>query len=161
MPHGCRQIVECRGAALQCGADMPHIARTITIHPRAPAKVALGTACNGCGVCCLYEPCPLGMLLSRRRSGACLALRWQQDRYRCGVLVDTRGVLSQALPRSAQWLEPALAGLLRRVGARWIAAGTGCDSNLQVDLDEPPSTTMGHPDSSIPNDAPARQPHHD
>lgn len=140
---------------------MPHAERTITIHPLAPAKVPIGAACNGCGVCCLVEPCPLGMLLSRRRSGACLALRWQQDRYRCGVLVDTRGVLSQALPRRGWWLEPVLAGLLRRVGARWIAAGTGCDSNLQVDPEEPPSTTMGCPDSSIPNDAPARQPHHD
>ena len=135
--------------------------RVILLRGDAPRKPAHGAACNGCGLCCAAQPCPLGMLLSRRRSGACLALRWPQDRYRCGVLVDARGVLSQALPGLVRWLEPVLASLLRRVGARWIAAGTGCDSSLQVDSEEPPSTTMGCPDSSIPNDAPARQPHHD
>ncbi len=140
---------------------MPHTARTITIHPLAPAKVPEGAACNGCGVCCLYEPCPLGMLLSRRRSGACQALRWQQDRYRCGVLVDAGGVLAQALPRRVRWLERVLASVLRRVGARWIAAGTGCDSSLQVDSTEPPSTTMAITDPCLQYDAPAKQPHHD
>lgn len=140
---------------------MPLTARTISIHPLAPAKVPQGAACNGCGVCCLYEPCPLGMLLSRKRSGACVALRWQQDRYRCGVLVDPRGVLKLALPGRARWLEPLLAALLRRMGNRWIAAGTGCDSSLQVDSMAPPSTTMVLTDSPLQNDAPVCREHHD
>lgn len=87
--------------------------RVIEIHPDAPPKPAEGAACNGCGVCCLAEPCPLGVLISRRRHGACSALRWDGARYLCGVLA--------ARPQG-------LAGWLVR---RWIAAGQGCDCSLE------------------------------
>lgn len=93
-------------------------ARVIFLHPEAPAKPALGDACNGCGLCCAYAPCPLGMLLSRRRQGACMALEWTdaERRYRCGVLQ----AVSQRWPR---W---------RWIVQRWIAAGDGCDASLQA-----------------------------
>ena len=98
----------------------------IHIHPDAPPKPALGAPCNGCGVCCLAEPCPLGQVISRKRSGACDALRWDatQRLYRCGALSDTEAVLG---PRW-RWAAP----LLRRLAVRWIAAGVGCDASLQV-----------------------------
>lgn len=111
---------------------MAHTERTIPIHPQAPPKVPLGAPCNGCGVCCLFEPCPLGMLLSRRRTGACAALRWEAGRYRCGALVATNEVMAQALPRGTRGLALVLAPLLRRAAGHWIAAGTGCDSSLEV-----------------------------
>jgi len=88
--------------------------RIIEIHPDAPPKPALGAPCNGCGVCCLVEPCPLGALLSRRLRGACVALRWDGGRYVCGVLTSQ--------PRSIR-------GWLVR---RWIAAGAGCDCSLEL-----------------------------
>ena len=99
-------------------------ARVIHLHPLAPPKPAPGAACNGCGVCCAAEPCPPGIVLTRRRHGACTALRWDdaQARYRCGLLVDparTLGVPS--------WAAPAVRGL----ATRWIAAGAGCDSDLE------------------------------
>jgi hypothetical protein len=89
------------------------MAHVIRIHALAPAKPAFGTACNGCGVCCLSEPCPVGMLFSLRRDGACHALRWDvaAARYRCGLM--TRHAL-------------------RPIVARWIAAGRGCDSDARV-----------------------------
>ena len=89
--------------------------RVIHIHPHAPAKPALGAACNGCGVCCLSEPCPVGMLVSRRRSGACAVVAWDEVAgcYRCG-LIDSRRPLRSALAK------------------RWIAAGRGCDSSAEV-----------------------------
>ena len=89
--------------------------RVIRIHAQAPIKPAVGTDCNGCGVCCLAEPCPLGALVSLRRSGACTALRWDTAaaRYRCG-LIDARWPWRSALAR------------------RWIAAGRGCDSDASV-----------------------------
>lgn len=89
--------------------------RTIAIHAEAPVKPAPGAACNGCGVCCLAEPCPLGVLVSRRRRGACVAVRWDAAgrHYRCNLASDER---------------PLLAALARR----WIAAGRGCDSDAEL-----------------------------
>ena len=42
----------------------------VWLHAEAPPKPAEGAPCNGCGLCCLAEPCPLGVLVSRRRTGA-------------------------------------------------------------------------------------------
>ncbi|MGI9132479.1 MAG: hypothetical protein ACR2I0_00825 [Rhodoferax sp.] len=105
----------------------------IHLHAHAPVKPAAGQPCNGCGVCCLSEPCPLGMLLSRKRRGACHALRWNDalHLYRCGLLVAPAEVLTQALPAFAQTAAPRLAPLLQRLARRWIAAGIGCDCILQ------------------------------
>ncbi|MBX3611197.1 MAG: hypothetical protein KF871_15000 [Hydrogenophaga sp.] len=98
----------------------------IHIQPDAPPKPALGAPCNGCGVCCLLEPCPLGQVISRKRSGACDALRWDADarQYRCGALTDSAGVLGK------RWAFAA--PLLRRLARRWIAAGVGCDASVEV-----------------------------
>ena len=89
----------------------------IRIHADAPLKPAWGEPCNGCGVCCLAEPCPVGMLVSLKRIGACRALRWDDAarRYRCGLMQDAAG-------RSTPW-----AWLMRRL----IAAGAGCDSDAE------------------------------
>ncbi len=89
--------------------------RTIWLHERAPQKPAPGQPCNGCGLCCAAEPCPLGLLVTGRRQGACRALAWDdaQARYRCGV----------ATGHHLRWLPKALV-------RRWIAAGQGCDSTL-------------------------------
>ena len=118
---------------------MQHNEHTIHIHPLAPPKAPLGAACNGCGVCCLYAPCPLGMVLSRRRSGACSALRWDPVhlQYRCGAIVAPQEVLVHTLPTGLRAVAPALAPLLRRMGRRWIAAGIGCDSSLEVTMPSP------------------------
>ncbi len=95
--------------------------QVIHIHPQAPPKPALGQACNGCGVCCLAEPCPLGVLLSRKRTGACKAVFWseEQQRYRCGALV--------------RWGRRPFQRLFTRLVRRWIAAGQGCDATLEVE----------------------------
>jgi hypothetical protein len=99
--------------------------RTILLHAEAPPKPAPGAACNGCGVCCAWQPCPLCMLVSRRRHGACAALQWVStpSRYRCGLLASP----ADHLPRPLKPLAPLLARLARR----WIAAGSGCDSDLE------------------------------
>ncbi|MDQ7743723.1 hypothetical protein [Hydrogenophaga pseudoflava] len=102
---------------------VPH--QVIHIHPAAPAQPAQGAPCNGCGVCCLAEPCPLGRVISHKRVGACDALRWDgtQNLYRCGAISDAEVVLG---PRW-RWAAP----LLRRLAKRWIAAGVGCDASLR------------------------------
>ncbi|MEW6480417.1 MAG: hypothetical protein AB1455_13305 [Pseudomonadota bacterium] len=99
--------------------------QVIHIHPAAPTQPEEGAPCNGCGVCCLAEPCPLGQVISGRRTGACDALRWdeRQSLYRCGAVSDAVGVLG------ARWAWAA--PLLRRLAQRWIAAGVGCDASLR------------------------------
>lgn len=97
----------------------------IHLHPLAPPKPAVGATCNGCGVCCAAEPCPLGIAVSRRRSGACAAMRWveAERRYRCALLGD-RGAGAAPAER------PRLP-IPRRLVARWIGAGVGCDCDLE------------------------------
>ena len=97
--------------------------QVILLEPAAPPKPRPGRPCNGCGVCCAAEPCPLGMLVSRRRHGACAALSWDEAgrRYRCGAVAEPR--------RFVRWLPAALA---RRLALRWISAGRGCDSTLET-----------------------------
>lgn len=118
--------------------------QVILIHPGAPPKPAPGAPCNGCGVCCLLEPCPLGVLLSRRRRGACVAVRWRSDvhQYRCGAVSEPVDVLQQLLPLSLRRLIPWLAPGLAHLATRWIAAGQGCDSTVEATvLDEQPVTS--------------------
>lgn len=100
--------------------------RVIHLEPAAPIKPAPGRACNGCGVCCAAEPCPLGIVLTGRRVGSCAALQWdpQRSRYLCGALEAPRRWL-----RWTAWLPPRVA---RRLVARWIGAARGCDSDLEA-----------------------------
>lgn len=98
----------------------------IHLHPDAPSKPAPGAACNGCGVCCAWRPCPLGVLATGRRRGACAALRWDipGGLYRCALVVDPRSVWPK--------LPAPLARVLRGLARRWIAAGAGCDCSAEV-----------------------------
>lgn len=108
---------------------------TIPIFAQAPPKPHLGAPCNGCGVCCLLAPCPLGVLLSGRRSGTCEALRWHDNGplYRCGAMTAPDLVLRARLPAALHFAVPALAWWLGRLAGRWVAAGAGCDCDAQLD----------------------------
>jgi hypothetical protein len=115
---------------------MFHKHQIIQIHPQAPQKPVSGAPCNGCGVCCLLEPCPLGVVLSGRRTGECVAVRWLDDaqQYRCGALMAPVDVLKKFLPRPFQGLSPWLAPGLSHLAKRWIAVGLGCDSSVQTTI---------------------------
>lgn len=98
-------------------------ARVIWLQALAPVKPPEGQPCNGCGACCATEPCPLGMLLSRRLSGACAALRWSppERRYLCGALAEP-----------SQWIKGLPERWARHFVRRWIAAGVACDARLEA-----------------------------
>jgi hypothetical protein len=116
--------------------------RVIYLEPEAPIKPASGDVCNGCGVCCLSEPCPLGAILSGRRSGPCDWVRWDAAgrRYRCSV-ADGAASRLPSVPRAAVHALEALA-------RRWIAAGQGCDCDLEV------GTSLRQPhERATPSDA--------
>ncbi|HTY03690.1 MAG TPA: hypothetical protein VMC81_08175 [Rhodocyclaceae bacterium] len=94
---------------------------SLALRAEAPAKPSHGEACNGCGICCAMEPCPVAWFLLRIDGGACPALEWQGERrrYACGMARNPAHHL-RWLPRR---FEPAAA----RFFMRRIAAGTGCD----------------------------------
>lgn len=98
----------------------------IAIHPAAPAKPMLGAPCNGCGVCCAARPCPVSRLLLGHRAGTCPALQWRESerRYRCGMAVAPASFL--------RWLPQRWNAFAGRRFARWIAAGSGCDSTIEI-----------------------------
>ncbi|MBL8382383.1 MAG: hypothetical protein JNM90_04870 [Burkholderiales bacterium] len=100
--------------------------QVIHLEREAPRMPAQGAPCNGCGVCCAVAPCPLGMLISRRRRGACAALVWDDGgrRYLCGAASRPEAILPARLG--------ALAPLFARLARRWIAAGSGCDAALDA-----------------------------
>lgn len=100
----------CDGIGVHCGC-MPSFDFILYIHAQAPVKPLRSAPCNGCGICCLAQPCPLGAVLSRRLTGACKALVWSEDssRYICG-----------AVRRPFTWFVK-----------RWIGADQGCDCDLQ------------------------------
>ncbi len=100
--------------------------QTIVIHPEAPDKPAWGEGCNGCGVCCAAEPCPMGVLVSGRRQGACRALQWHaaERRYLCGMLSTPERYLGV----NHRWLNTLVSAVTRRL----ISAGSGCDSDAQT-----------------------------
>ncbi|WP_409827282.1 hypothetical protein [Acidovorax sp.] len=129
-------------------ADSEAATTVVWLHPDAPAKPLEGAPCNGCGLCCLTEPCPLGAIVSRKRMGACKALRWSDAdrRYWCGMVLDPGSVTGLTHP----WAVRVLATLARR----WIASSVGCDAQLQTQAVPP----HGLPPPSPPPVAPPLPP---
>lgn len=101
-------------------------AQTIHVHREAPTKPPEGQPCNGCGVCCILETCPAARLRFLQANGPCPALEWSvaEKCYRCGLLVDPA--------RYVGWLPAAASNAARRLFARWISAGQGCDCDADV-----------------------------
>lgn len=54
-----------------------------------PKKPPMMKACNGCGVCCVAEPCAIAQALipgMAGRKGPCPALEWENGRSWCGLV---------------------------------------------------------------------------
>lgn len=100
--------------------------KIIEIHALAPNKPPYASACNGCGVCCAAEPCPVAFILLMQFNGSCGALEWQveSNRYVCG-LVGRPDHYVWWIPK--RWRVQVGQFVLSR-----IASGIGCDSDVDV-----------------------------
>ena len=107
--------------------------QVIMLRVEAPIKPRAGAPCNGCGVCCASEPCPVGVLVTGRTGGRCAALEFSDDagRYLCGLVSDP----ASRLPRVLRWSAPWVA----KVARRFIAAGLGCDSDVDAAPERQPA----------------------
>ncbi|MFZ6724198.1 hypothetical protein ACO0K2_01755 [Undibacterium sp. MH2W] len=94
---------------------------------QAPRKPEIGQSCNGCGVCCAAEPCPVARVFLWQRKGSCRALMWDpsQSLYRCGMLLQPAAFLD--------WLPQRWQGWFGRRVRRWISAGVACDSDATIE----------------------------
>lgn len=101
--------------------------QVIHLATSAPVKPLPGEPCNGCGVCCAANPCPVARIIFLQWRGPCRALRWNwgERRYHCGLL-STRRPWQHRLP-------PSAVAMAHKLVRRWIAVGTGCDSLTEVE----------------------------
>jgi hypothetical protein len=98
----------------------------IALCAAAPAKPRPGQPCNGCGVCCVVETCPVGRIAFLKKRGPCPALAWQDEagRYLCGLVQAPAAYLS--------WLPVRFNNVVGRLILRSIAAGSGCDCEAEL-----------------------------
>ena len=101
--------------------------QVIELHPRAPAKSGYGASCNGCGVCCAAEPCPVAYVFLFQFRGCCRALLWQDEasRYVCGMVASP--------DRYVRFIPVRWRGRIGRFFASRIAAGIGCDFAAEIE----------------------------
>ena len=97
-----------------------------------PEYPGTGNPCNGCGLCCLAEPCPVSLELFGQ-SSQCPALEFDGGRFRCALMTNPgdygaipEGVLSLDLDH-----EMAASSYYRQL----IGAGMGCDSEIDAFVD--------------------------
>lgn len=85
----------------------------------APAKPLYGSPCNGCGLCCVMEQCPLSIEVFGPHS-LCPALEeLPAGGFTCGLIARPRVYLETKAPELADLLGEAFGVIL--------GAGTGCD----------------------------------
>ena len=98
----------------------------VELHPHAPSKPEYSAKCNGCGVCCAAEPCPVAYIFLFQFKGRCRALLWQNDehRYVCGMVLYP--------DKMAGIIPHRFRGLMGKFFASRIATGMGCDFQAEI-----------------------------
>jgi hypothetical protein len=73
-----------------------------------------------------------------------MALRWDALalRYQCGAITDSVQVAAQMLPSAIVFIANGTGVVMEKLAKRWIAAGVGCDSDLEPQVRD--SGTMRH-----------------
>lgn len=90
-----------------------------------PEKSPYGSPCNGCGLCCREEICPLGSIVFPLASAPCPALEQDGERSVCGLVAHPERYRSGNVER------------LRAAAVRGIGAGIGCDARMPGEADPP------------------------
>lgn len=88
----------------------------------APAKPGYMEPCNGCGVCCVLEPCAIARgYIPDLADGPCPALVRDDGRYTCDM--TRRPGRYMGLPND--WADPIIGAMF----AKALGIGRGCDAS--------------------------------
>lgn len=91
------------------------------LHDARAAKPAFGVECNGCGLCCLMEPCSLAEEFLDVSSGRCPALEWEEGRFWCGLVRSP----SKYLAPGKEFADAVVGAAF----AQALGVGVGCDAH--------------------------------
>ena len=90
-----------------------------------PEKPKKNDPCNGCGVCCIASTCAVGREAFGEFHQVCPALRFEGDRFRCGLMDCPEEYLGDAELEAATGFDsPEWAAAYFRVK---VGADKGCD----------------------------------
>ena len=78
----------------------------------------------------------MGVVVTGRRPGSCQALRWDghAHRYLCGAITEPVAVLHAGRLPLPNFAVKLLARGLPKLACRWVSVGTGCDCDLNDDV---------------------------
>jgi len=102
-------------------------------------KPKFGENCNGCGYCCVTEPCQLAQEFLKCHTGPCLALESRDGRTICGLARNPIGYLFKATHPEAdsscltESLDHPEAHKLSTDITNALGIGKGCDSEDDED----------------------------
>ncbi len=91
-----------------------------------PRKPRESEPCNGCGHCCVEEPCALAAEFLSCTTGPCVALEYTDGRTYCGLV---RNPIQHLLGRTAADEHAGLVGGLQAHLAGVLRLGAGCDAS--------------------------------
>ncbi len=95
------------------------------------AKPSYGLPCNGCGLCCQNEICPLGQFAFPSWQAPCPALERDGDRFVCGLV--NRPEVYAPIKTAVNGVEEMRAAAMHANGV-----GIGCDARLDEERDVVP-----------------------
>lgn len=100
-----------------------------------PVQPDYMTKCNGCGLCCIAEQCPISIAIFKEAQ-VCPALESDGKTFFCGLMVDPKkynAVFDLLLPVVNDGLDPNL--LSAEAYGAIIGKGIGCDADKVSEYD--------------------------
>lgn len=100
--------------------------------PTQPPHMA---RCNGCGLCCIAEQCPISLAIFNQAQ-VCPALESDGSKFLCGLMVspaDYNAVFDLLLPVVKDGLDPNR--LSAEAYGAIIGKGIGCDADVVTEYD--------------------------